>query len=93
MANANTRKAGHGRSWIAGILLVIATLLLPTAIVGHWATVQISNSNEFVKTLSPLAANPAVQQIATEIFGSGVTVPKANEYVALGAARQAASLI
>ena len=39
------------------------------------------------------AANPAVQQIATEIFGSGVTVPKANEYVALGAARQAASLI
>lgn len=38
------------------------------------------------------AANPAVQQIATEIFGSGVTVPKANEYVALGAARQAASL-
>lgn len=39
------------------------------------------------------AANPAVQQIATEIFGSGVTVPKANEYVALGAARQAASLL
>ncbi|MFM6977785.1 MAG: FGGY-family carbohydrate kinase, partial [Micrococcales bacterium] len=39
------------------------------------------------------AANPAVQQIAREIFGSGVTVPTANEYVALGAARQAASLI
>jgi xylulokinase len=39
------------------------------------------------------AANPAVRQIAREIFGEGVTVPKANEYVALGAARQAASLI
>ena len=39
------------------------------------------------------AANPAVQQIAREMFGSGVTVPEANEYVALGAARQAASLL
>ena len=39
------------------------------------------------------AANPAVQQIARELFGEGVTVPKANEYVALGAARQAASLL
>lgn len=39
------------------------------------------------------AANPAVQQIAREMFGSGVTVPAANEYVALGAARQAASLL
>ncbi len=39
------------------------------------------------------AANPAVQQIAREIFGDGVTVPRTNEYVALGAARQAASLL
>ena len=36
------------------------------------------------------AANPAVQQIAAEIFGLPVTVPAPGEYVADGAARQAA---
>jgi xylulokinase len=36
------------------------------------------------------AKNPAVQQIATEIFGQDVFAPPAGEYVADGAARQAA---
>jgi xylulokinase len=36
------------------------------------------------------AANPAVHAIAPAIFGSPVTVPAPGEYVALGAARQAA---
>lgn len=72
MTNTKSRKAGHGRSWIAGILLVIATLLLPTAIVGHWATVQISNGNEFVKTLSPLAANPAVQNLIVDKLSTAI---------------------
>jgi xylulokinase len=36
------------------------------------------------------AKNPAVQKIATEIFGKDVYAPPAGEYVADGAARQAA---
>jgi xylulokinase len=58
---------------------------------------EILESNGFeinkIFLIGGAAANPAVQQIARELFGEGVTVPKANEYVALGAARQAASLI
>jgi xylulokinase len=58
---------------------------------------EILESNGFtinkIFLIGGAAANPAVQQIAREIFGAGVTVPKANEYVALGAARQAASLL
>lgn len=38
------------------------------------------------------AASPAVQHIAGEVFGVPVLVPEAGEYVANGAARQAASL-
>ena len=34
--------------------------------------------------------NPAVQQIAAEIFGKDVYVPPFEEYVAKGAAKQAA---
>ena len=39
------------------------------------------------------AANPAVQQIAAEVFGAPITVPAPGEYVANGAARQAASIL
>ncbi len=38
------------------------------------------------------AASPAVQQIAGEIFGVPVLIPTPGEYVANGAARQAASV-
>ena len=36
------------------------------------------------------AKNPAVQAIAAEMFNSGITIPPTGEYVADGAARQAA---
>jgi xylulokinase len=36
------------------------------------------------------ASNPAVRALAPAIFGQPVTVPAPGEYVALGAARQAA---
>jgi hypothetical protein len=45
---------------------------LPTAIVGHWATVQITNSSQFVNSLSPLASNPAVQQLVTDKLATAV---------------------
>jgi xylulokinase len=39
------------------------------------------------------AANKAVQEIAADVFGKEVIVPAPGEYVANGAARQAASLL
>ncbi|GAA1706520.1 xylulokinase [Microbacterium sediminicola] len=39
------------------------------------------------------AQSPAVRQIAPEVFGIPVEVPKPGEYVALGAARQAARIL
>ena len=39
------------------------------------------------------AASPAVQQVAASVFGGEVTVPSPGEYVALGAARQAAWML
>ncbi|MEN9751177.1 MAG: hypothetical protein RLZZ600_224 [Actinomycetota bacterium] len=60
------KKRNRARSWFAGVLLVIASLILPTAIVGHWATTQISNSNQFVDSLAPLSANPEVQNLVID---------------------------
>ena len=50
-------------------------------------------SIESIALIGGAAANKAVQQIAREIFSAEVTVPEPAEYVALGAARQAAQLI
>jgi hypothetical protein len=57
---------------MAGILLVIASLLLPTAIVGHWATTQISNGNQFVDSLAPLSANPDVQALIVDKLSTAI---------------------
>jgi xylulokinase len=46
-----------------------------------------------VSLIGGAAANKAVQQIARELFDVEVLVPEAAEYVALGAAKQAALLI
>jgi xylulokinase len=60
-----------------------------------FGTEQIVKAGHEVKSISLIggaAANRAVQQIASEIFTAEVVVPEPNEYVALGAARQAADL-
>lgn len=46
-----------------------------------------------VALIGGAAANKAVQQIAKEMFDTQVTVPEPSEYVALGAAKQAALLV
>lgn len=49
------------RRFAAGALVTIALLLLPAAIMAHWATVQLVETERFVAALAPLADDPAVQ--------------------------------
>jgi hypothetical protein len=63
-------KKSAGRSWLSAIALILAVVLTPAAIVTHWATSEVTNTQRFVSTLSPLAKNPAVQEtIITEVTG------------------------
>lgn len=70
---APAKRPSRTRSWFAGVVVVIATLLLPTAIVGNWASVQISNSNAFVNEIAPLAKNPAVQKVITDAISTQIS--------------------
>ncbi|WP_418276024.1 FGGY-family carbohydrate kinase [Isoptericola jiangsuensis] len=45
---------------------------------------------ERVMLIGGAAQSPAVQQVATQVFGLPITIPEPGEYVADGAARQAA---
>ena len=61
-------KKSAGRSWLSAIALILAVSLTPAAIITHWATSEVTNTQRFVSTLSPLAENPAVQEtIITEV--------------------------
>ena len=61
-------KKSAGRSWLSAIALILAVALTPAAIVTNWATSEVTNTQRFVSTLSPLAKNHAVQEtIITEV--------------------------
>jgi hypothetical protein len=61
IVSTSTKKTNVGRAWLAGVLIVLGVVVTPAAILTHWATAQVTNTQRFVETLSPLASNPAVQ--------------------------------
>lgn len=60
--------------------------------VGRQLIAQAGNEISGIKIIGGAAANVGVQTVAKELFGELVSFPDLAEYVALGAARQAAHL-
>jgi hypothetical protein len=61
------------RTIVATSLIVVACLLAPLSVVSVWASQQISDTDRYVETVSPLAQNPDVQaavsdEITNQIF-------------------------
>jgi xylulokinase len=82
---ANGSRENFARACIEGMLRGLALGSDLIAEGGHMVS-QIS-------LIGGAAANPAVRQIAQEIFRAEVVFPESQEYVALGAAKQAADLV
>jgi hypothetical protein len=70
-----TRRAARQR-WrtvVATLLIVLGCLLAPLAGVAVWARNQVTNTDRYVQTVSPLASDPAIQdaianQITAQVF-------------------------
>ena len=67
------RATGWWRPWVAGLLIAVAALLAPIAVVARWAHDEVSDTDRYVETITPLATDPAVQnaivnRITQEIF-------------------------
>ena len=61
------------RTIVAVLLIVVGCVLAPLAGVAVWARNQVTNTDRYVRTVAPLAADPAIQtaiadQITTQIF-------------------------
>ena len=85
MTMRNFTPANIARASIEGILLSLANALELFRDTGR--------PIHSVKLIGGAAANKAVQQIAAGLFGGAIEVPAPDEYVARGAARQAAEAV
>jgi hypothetical protein len=61
------------RTILAVLLIVLGCVLAPLAGLAVWARNQVTNTDRYVRTVAPLAADPAIQaaiadQITTQIF-------------------------
>ena len=79
---ASTSRANLARAAIEGMLCALAD--------GLAAVERAGVTPERILLIGGAAQNAAVQQIAAQVFAVPVTIPTPGEYVALGAARQAA---
>jgi hypothetical protein len=67
------RRTFRWRSLFATLLIVIGCVLTPVGVVAVWTNNQVSNTERFVRSVSPLIENPDVQsrltdRITTTIF-------------------------
>jgi hypothetical protein len=64
---------GRWRTLVASVLIVVACVLAPLSVVAVWTRNQVTNTDRYVATVTPLARDPAIQaavadQITTQVF-------------------------
>ena len=67
-----TRKRWRGRSVVSLNLFLIATLLTPIAVIGHWGHQTVVNSQQFISTVGPLAEDPEIQQAVADVVSNAI---------------------
>jgi hypothetical protein len=54
------------RTIVATLLIVLACVLAPLSVAAIWTRNQVTNTDRYVATVSPLARDPAIQQAITD---------------------------
>lgn len=73
-APATPSGPGKGKKWqriVSVVLLVLGFILVPLSAVAIWSNNQLTNTDRYVETVSPLAGNEDIQQtVATAVVSS-----------------------
>jgi hypothetical protein len=77
-------RARRTRGIIAWVLIVLASLLIPISVISAWAINTVTNTDQYVSTMAPLARNPVIiNHLATkatdELFSSHVVQNKVKD--------------
>ena len=59
---AKTRRGHLPRRISAWVLVVLASILIPVSVISVWAIRTVTDTNQYVETMAPLATNPVIQQ-------------------------------
>ena len=68
-----TRRHLSWRAPLSIVLIVIGCILAPVAVIGSWASLEISNTNRYVATVEPLIHDPAIQNYLTAEITDQIT--------------------
>lgn len=79
-ASPSKQQGGRWRAVLSALLIVVAVVLAPAAVVGARMNILLTDTDEFVATFAPLAKDPDVQKLVTD-----QTVALINEQVDLPA--------
>ena len=74
-------RARRTRGVITWVLIVLASLLIPISVLSAWAIRTVTNTDQYVATMAPLARNPVIidhlaRQATKELFASSVVKDK-----------------
>jgi hypothetical protein len=66
-------RTGWWRPLVATVLIIVMAILAPLSVLARWAHDEISDTDRYVETVTPLASDPAIQaavidRITTEIM-------------------------
>lgn len=67
-----TRKKWRARSYVSLALFIVATLLTPIAVIGHWGHQTIANPEQYISTVAPLAEDPQIQQAVADVVSNAI---------------------
>ncbi|MEU0199272.1 MULTISPECIES: hypothetical protein [unclassified Streptomyces] len=60
------------RNVLSAVLLALACLLLPFGALASWAAHGLTDTGRYVRTMAPLAADPAVRRAVADAVGDGL---------------------
>ena len=74
-------RAARTRRITAWVLVVLASLLIPISVISVWAIRTVTNTDQYVATLAPLARNPIIvdhlaQKATDELFSTHIVQDK-----------------
>ena len=78
---AKTRRGHLPRRISAWVLLVLAAILIPISVISVWAIRTVTNTDQYVETMAPLARNPVIvdhlaARATDALFSTGIVKKK-----------------
>jgi hypothetical protein len=70
---ATGARRGRWRAPVSAVLIVLGCVLAPVAVLGVWASNQVSNTDRYVANVTPLIGDPAIQGALSTKITSAIT--------------------